>query len=633
MIANSAILQSQEFKETNKYEVKRIVGSQNPTSMTSDSPSKEYSKEFDLLLSNKIELEKFAILQDTIDKSNDNDKIIFAAEAFYEIALNSKNNTMISKGLLNLGSSYWFVSNYIKSIRYLAHSRNFAKTINDTLTIINSDIYFALVYGRLKDWTNVEKYLSEALELSKLINSDFEMASSLWNFAFLNINKQNYNDAINNCDESYFHLSKVKNQSDYLMKFGLGLIYYYKGIAYPFIKQYDSATVYLHKSLEINTDINNEYLIAACQSEIAWAMFHKSNYDSAIYYSQKCIDYSKGRTNFEHIAGSYQTLFNTYEKLGNLPLAYQNYKKFKEMNDSIYKNDARVAASKHELESAMNDFEIERKSKETQKNFIIIIAIIIVSTLIIITILLYSRYKLKSKIGIQLAEINATKDKFFTIISHDLKTPIASFNNLTSLLNEYFDNLSDEDKLLQISLLKESSANILKLLDNLLIWSRIQTGKINHNPDIIDLNELITSEIELIKPIASSKNIDIQYRSTNNYYGFADIDMMSIILRNLLSNAIKFTNINGTIQIATSDANDFICISVIDDGIGIDDKDLQKLFKIDIKHSTRGTNNEKGTGLGLNLCKEFIEMNGGKIWVESKQNEGTIVKFTVLKNN
>ena len=471
-----------------------------------------------------------------------------------------------------------------------------------------------------------------ALKLSKITNSHFDTASSLWNLAYYEANQNNFELALKHCDEAHFYIMKKNNKGEYLNKFGLGLIYYYKGTTYPKLKQNDSAVYYLHKALKIHTEIQNNYLISAIYAKLALEYEMINRNDSAIYYANKCLKFTEGSTLFEYRATSYESLYKTFDKLGNIPLAYQNFKLYKEMNDSIFRNDARLVVAKQEFETAMNDFEIERKNEQTRRNFIILIAIIIVGTLIIITFLLYSRYKLKSKTSNQLAELNATKDKFFSIISHDLKTPVASFNTLSSLINDYYNKLSDSEKLEQIKLLKESSGNILKLLDNLLMWSRIQSGKIMHHPEMINLNEMINSEIELIKPTAKNKSINIVFAPTQNYDAFADYEMISVVIRNLLSNAVKFIEENGEIKIEISDLNEYFELAIIDNGIGIDENDFDKLFKIDIKHSTRGTGNEKGTGLGLNLCKEFVELNGGEIWIYSKVNYGTEARFTVLKN-
>lgn len=229
----------------------------------------------------------------------------------------------------------------------------------------------------------------------------------------------------------------------------------------------------------------------------------------------------------------------------------------------------------------------------------------------------------------QLRELNATKDKFFSIIAHDLKNPIGAFKNVLELLYESFEDFSKEELIEFIEPLKDSAKQLFALLENLLLWSRAQTGRIETNPEIFDISELIKQNINLLKLQAENKNIEILNVSLEKIEVFADPNMITTVLRNLISNAIKFTPNGGKIYlfVSKSDTNAIVCVE--DTGIGMSPNDQEKLFRIDIHHTSLGTNQEKGTGLGLIICKEFIERNGGKIWVESQEGKGTKFFFSV----
>ncbi len=229
----------------------------------------------------------------------------------------------------------------------------------------------------------------------------------------------------------------------------------------------------------------------------------------------------------------------------------------------------------------------------------------------------------------ELKELNATKDKFFGIIAHDLKNPLSSLIGASELLINYVNKL-DKDNILNISMLLHGSAQQgYALLENLLEWSMTQTGKIEYYPQKIILNELINDTLAIFKTQATNKNVDLQCKINGILEAEFDKNLISSVLRNLLSNAIKFTPKNGKVFILANKLQDNIEICVKDSGIGIPEDIGNNIFRIDVKYTREGTEQEKGTGLGLLLCREFIERHGGRIWVESKLGEGSEFKFTI----
>lgn len=230
-----------------------------------------------------------------------------------------------------------------------------------------------------------------------------------------------------------------------------------------------------------------------------------------------------------------------------------------------------------------------------------------------------------------LREANATKDKFFSIIAHDLKNPFNTLIGLSELLIKDYDYFDDEKKKKFIQSIYESSDNMYKLLENLLNWSRMQTGRIEWNPENIDLNKLADENVSLLKTAAVNKNINFFSELDTGTTVYADVDMVTMVFRNLITNAIKFTQEGGEVKIIAKPTGNFEEITISDTGLGIGEEDIKKLFRINVQHSTSGTAKEKGTGLGLILCKEFIEKNGGKIWVDSELGKGSDFKFTLPK--
>lgn len=221
------------------------------------------------------------------------------------------------------------------------------------------------------------------------------------------------------------------------------------------------------------------------------------------------------------------------------------------------------------------------------------------------------------------------KNQFFSIISHDLRGPVGAAASLSELLAEDIEKYS-RDEIREISeMLHQSNKNSYKLLENLLEWSRVQTGMITFSPKKILLNTLIEENIELSKNAATNKNIQLLFEPSGLIEVEADKNMIDTVLRNLLNNAIKFTDKYGKVEVRLLKTDRKVEISIADNGIGIPDDIKEKLFQINRKVIQKGTQNESGSGLGLLLCSEFINMHKGKIWAESEYGNGSIFRFTL----
>jgi signal transduction histidine kinase len=230
-----------------------------------------------------------------------------------------------------------------------------------------------------------------------------------------------------------------------------------------------------------------------------------------------------------------------------------------------------------------------------------------------------------------LKELNATKDKFFSIIAHDLKDPLQFLLLSADLLYNQYDLFNETKRKDYIHRFHNSSQQLSALLENLLVWARLQSGSIETKPGKIDIGALVTESIDLLKGNAQKKDIALSSQIGPGIAAFADKNMIRTVLRNLISNAVKFTPPGGTVKVtaSTSPKGDWLEISVSDTGVGINRQDITGLFRIDVKKSTRGTDNEKGTGLGLILCKEFVEKNNGSIKVTSTPGKGSCFTFTL----
>lgn len=239
------------------------------------------------------------------------------------------------------------------------------------------------------------------------------------------------------------------------------------------------------------------------------------------------------------------------------------------------------------------------------------------------------KIELKRK-NAQLHELNASKDKFFSIISHDLRSPFTALLGFSQLLEENLERYHPAEIKTRVQKIRFSAEQLYALLENLLAWARLQRGVLEHNPEQINLAEIVADNLALFAAKAEQKQITFKNGVARGTAGYADYNMMNTVIRNLISNAVKFTGSGGMIEISIRRrAQQFFEIAVADTGVGIKPEDFTKLFRLDGQYTHLGTNGEKGTGLGLNLCKDLVEKNGGQIWVESEVGKGTTFRFTL----
>ncbi len=233
----------------------------------------------------------------------------------------------------------------------------------------------------------------------------------------------------------------------------------------------------------------------------------------------------------------------------------------------------------------------------------------------------------------ELLEINQTKDKLFSIISHDLKSPFNSLMGLSELLsNEYYNRLDNEVQEI-VKNIHYSSKTLFTLLESLLEWSRSQSGKISYTPIIINVSDILNKIYDLYQPVCRNKGIRFSVEVAPQLHCSADVYMLETILRNIVSNAIKFTSRDGYVVISARDSGKHIQFSVADNGIGIPPHDIPKIFDISQDYKTKGTNNEKGSGLGLIICNDFIEKHNSSIQIKSEPGSGSVFSFNITKVN
>jgi signal transduction histidine kinase len=370
---------------------------------------------------------------------------------------------------------------------------------------------------------------------------------------------------------------------------------------------------------------------------------------------------------------NYEGLSSLYERSGKTQKALEYYKKYALSKDSVFTNELKQQIAdlkvQYETEKSNRENQVLRKQliqqQEIQelktanalqeRNQFVGIIILLILTSIIVSLYLHYRNSRKLKNQLQehnktlelrvaertreLQEVNATKDRFFSIIAHDLKSPFNGLLGFSNLLYDEFDVLDMEQKKEYTTIIRDAATDIYRLLENLLEWASSQTGLIKIETQKIDIAALIHEIIQAGKPMQVGKKIETKVEIKSKKLALADVDTVKTVLRNLYSNALKFTPNHGTVIFVVEDYESrkekpHIVIRMVDNGVGIKKEDVKNLFTLDKKVSTAGTNLETGTGLGLILCREFVEKNGGQLWLESESDPnaakpGSIFSFTL----
>ncbi len=405
------------------------------------------------------------------------------------------------------------------------------------------------------------------------------------------------------------------------------------GAFYNYNRMPDSSFYYYNLAIDLCNDENIYTFYPELLIGKAHLLIKVKRFKDAIIYAQKVYDFLGKNIAPGFKVEYFRIKYDCYKELGlnqKALLTLDSLYKFQIiLFDKTLKMNAKIVQSYYENQRNL----IEMQHTKQNITYSIIFVTIVLILLSIIIFILRKSNKEHHKINKELELSNQTKDKFFSIIAHDLKGPIGTFTQITKLLYEKYNSFSENEKMECLKIISNTSNNIYSLLENLLQWSISQRGKIPYNPTSINLTDVTNEIIIILKPTSDNKEIELINLIPKEFTLIADYNMINIIIRNLISNSIKFTNNGGKIEIGikTHKINELntSCIFVKDNGIGMNEGIREKLFRIDNHHLTFGTNDEQGTGLGLILCREFVEKHGGKIWVESEEGKGSTFYFTL----
>ena len=425
------------------------------------------------------------------------------------------------------------------------------------------------------------------------------------------------------------------------------------GILYNLMKNRAKELANHEAALGIRQAVKDKDGIAESANMIAAYWLREKDYKKAFYHLDLALRAGQESQNQEQLGKTYDYLSQSYQATNNFKKALEYKDLLLKLSDfaNHEKDEQRLLETQNQYalglkETAIAKLEVDRVQREKllseEKTIRTGLLILIGLGAVIAALILYLYFdKRKSnklltaahrQVNTQnaaLKELNATKDKFFSIIGHDLKGPLNSLSSFSNLLSNHLDSLTqDEIKMLSRDLDKQLK-NLFALLENLLERARSQTGNIEFTPEVFGIGVILEQNRSLLEGQAQAKNISLLLGEQTSITVSAHRQSISTVVRNLISNAIKFTPKGGAIMIDAKLTDAAVTVSVSDTGVGMSQEVLLKLFRIDTKHSTRGTAEEKGTGLGLILCKDFVEKNGGRIWVESEVGQGSVFQFTI----
>ncbi|MBV5314777.1 MAG: tetratricopeptide repeat protein [Prolixibacteraceae bacterium] len=550
----------------------------------------------------------------------------------------SNNFKIMGSAYSMMGTIFRVNGLYDRAIEYIVNSKlNYGKA-GSTEGKAWAAYILGRIYADLKLPQKALEYFQEALGIynkqASIDGNKDGVAICYEQIGLLNLDSGNFKEANRYIDSTLIIYTANKS------KYGLSNAHKNLGMIEYSMGNYEMAEKYLNESLKIKNEVGDLLNLPTIYEYLGLCLIGKGKMHQGFGSLNQGLTLAISNNQKKVQLNIYSKLTEVYLSINDLKNAISSQKKQIEIQDLILSGAANI-----KIEQLQAIYEIDKKNgqiieleRQNEINsltikqhrisqLIMIIGIFIAFLISVLIYWFYNRMRLKN---LELKETNAAKDKLFAIIAHDLRGPTGSLATFLEHINDTFnDHSPTELKEILLSLYK-SAENVSILLENLLIWAQSQLNKIQYLPTELKLTDVIQNSIRGLKQSADNKQIDLKFELNDQIFVLVDLNLVQSIMRNLLSNAIKFTHRGGSV-IIKSDVRymNSAYISIIDNGVGIEESSLSKIFDISNTHHTIGTENEKSTGLGLILVKEFVEKNNGTITIESQKGKGTIVSFTL----
>lgn len=571
-------------------------------------------------------------------RGNYDSALLFYEEALL-IAHQQQDNALTVQMNNSIGTVYFRKGDYDLSVQYFLKSLESAEQDGDSSTLAGGLNNIGAIMELQERYDDALGYYQQSLSIKKLIGDSLSYAKTLNNignvYGWLGQNQE----AVRYLEQSI----AIKRRIDQTGSLASSLTNL--GIAYKDLEQYDKALACYHESLKIDQQLGKQEGVLATANNIAKVFIQLAQLDSALQYATQAHTLAVAINAKERMLQTTNTLYKIYELKKEYQLALSYLLRHNELKEEIFNKEKSQQISELETryETEKKELAIKKLQQEKQvqsleiqqaqtQQLIYLLILLLIVLLGIVGVYLY-RNKIKtnrllSAQNSQLTQLNATKDKLFTIVSHDLKNPLSAFRSITETLSQHMNDMSPKEVQFFIDEIYQSSQQLNDLLHNLLQWASSQTGSLRYEPEVFPLYQTIEKCISHLHAQANEKSIALQNQVPPKAEVYADRKMIQTIIRNLISNAIKFTPNGGNITLIAEPIDNYLAISVIDTGIGIFEEDLGVLFRVDADIQAVGTSPEKGTGIGLILCKELAELNHCKFRVTSTIGQGST--FTLL---
>ncbi len=558
--------------------------------------------------------------------------------------------------LLSIGKTYMNEGNFHKALECYLDAYKKGEIADDKITFSDVCNHLGTIYLLLNQPDKSLEFHRKALAIRSELGNIEGVAKSDNNIGetFLQLHEPDsalkyFNRSLNLCTKTGYKKGIVKALTNI-------------GTAKALKKEYSHGYEFLKRSYSIATNAGYDAGIAESSLAIGNNLLARERCNDAIPYFETSLNKALGSNLSEVIMMANKGLYQCYLEIQNLPLALKHYVKFSESEKKklLAENSQQLAELRLTFESEKKEKDIEFLRKENElkemsierKSALMWLFLIALAFVVSLCIFIYGRFESKSKANKELQVLNGKimeqnreldklnkelelvsreKDKIFSIIAHELRNPLFWFQNLAEVLSAKFLTMSPEIMKKSLTALDESAKNAFHLMDNLLHWSRSRLNRITPKIAPCPLDKLIFESTRMYETIIKQKEIDLVVDIPPGTVIKADPDLFTCVVRNIVSNSIKYTPSKGFIHITCSTNYSEIKIRISDSGVGIPNKHLSKLFEIGNNYSNPGLMNEQGSGLGLKLCKEFIELNGGRVWINSESGKGTKFEFTVPK--
>lgn len=577
--------------------------------------------------------------------------------------------------------------NIYTAVKYGTEARSLAQKLNYEKGLAMALENLGWIYYRRGIYSNAFELSQQALDINKQLGDSVAVARCLNNVGAISYEKGLYAEAINHFGNGYRIADKMRDEETVVRSLNN------VAFAYLSLKDLDSARFYANKALEnshinrqgympafsyrilgdiaveqknlqealkhyteavrISEDTDNYFIMASTLHRIGKVYTEQKNYSRALEVLNRNAKIAKENGYADELERTYKLISDINHAMNKKDLAFDYLKRHLEIHDSLInqRTNEQLALLNAEFESELKQSQIELLMQETkvkeeelssQKAWGYIYIGFFLVGLMFAVILYYSNKRIKKinqqlkekteEVGMQatqLSSINKTKDKLLSIISHDIRSPLSSLRGMLSIAQS--GNVTTDEFAKLTTRIGSQLDSVYEDLGNLLQWTQSQLQGLNVKPEKFDLKAVTDDVVDLFQTTAKAKNISLRNKINEVTYVVADINHVRIILRNFISNAIKFSGEGGTIELFMSDQGDMVKVSVKDNGTGISEEDVPKLFNSSAHFSRSGTANEKGMGVGLLLTKEFVEKNDGKVTVESQQGRGSIFSFTIKR--